>query len=81
MIEEGQSRRPMTKRHRTIMKPSLTSLLFSSPTSYKLNLGGSLALLVKGGDSKSEGREFKSQRPILEGHFFAIICCKFVLFV
>ena len=34
--------------------------------------------MAKGGDSKSEGREFKSQRPILDGHFFEIICCKFV---
>ena len=38
-------------------------------------LGGSLGLLVKGGDSQSEGCEFESCRQILDGHFFTLICC------
>ena len=29
-----------------------------------------------GGDSCSKGRSFKSQRHILDGHFFTYICCK-----
>ena len=31
------------------------------------------------GDSRSEGRGFESQLSILDGHFFILICCKFVL--
>ena len=31
--------------------------------------GGSLGLVVMGGDSCSEGREFESQHHILDGHF------------
>ena len=33
-------------------------------------------LVVMGGDSCSEGRGFKSQHRILDGHFFTFICCK-----
>ena len=29
-----------------------------------------------GGDSRSEGRGFKSRHCILDGHFFTYICCK-----
>ena len=32
-------------------------------------LGGSPGLVVMGGDSRSEGRGFKSQCRILDGHF------------
>ena len=32
-------------------------------------LGGSLGLVVMGGDSSSEGRGFKSKHRILNGHF------------
>ena len=39
-------------------------------------LGGSPGLVVMGGDSCSKGREFESLRHILDGHFFAFICCK-----
>ena len=35
--------------------------------------------MVMGGDSHSEGCEFKSQCHILDGHFFTLICCKIVL--
>ena len=32
--------------------------------------------MVMGRDSCSEGRGFKSQHCILDGHFFTYICCK-----
>ena len=32
--------------------------------------------MVMGGDSRSKGRGFESQRWILDGHFFTLICCK-----
>ena len=32
--------------------------------------------MVKGGDSYSEGFEFKSWYRILYGHCFTLICCK-----
>ena len=32
--------------------------------------------MVMGGDSHSEGRGYKSQHCILDGHFFTYICCK-----
>ena len=32
--------------------------------------------MVKGGDSCSEGCEFKSQVCILDGHFFTFVCCE-----
>ena len=32
--------------------------------------------MVMGGDSRSKGRGFESQRRILDGHFFTLICCK-----
>ena len=35
--------------------------------------------MVMGRDSRSEGRGFKSQCGILDGHFFTIICCKIEL--
>ena len=34
--------------------------------------GGSPGVVVLGGDSQSEGRGFKSQRRILDGHFFRL---------
>ena len=33
-------------------------------------------LMVMGEDSCSEGRGFKSQHCILDGHFFTYLCCK-----
>ena len=33
-------------------------------------------LVVMGGDSCSKGHEFESQRQILDGHYFTLICCK-----
>ena len=33
-------------------------------------------LVVMGGDSRPEGRGFKSQHRMLDGHFFTCICCK-----
>ena len=44
-------------------------------------LGGSPGLVVKGGDSHSEGCGFESQHRILNGHSFTWICCKIVMFV
>ena len=38
--------------------------------------GGSPGLVVMGVDSRSKGRGFESQRRILDGHFFTLICCK-----
>ena len=38
--------------------------------------GGSPGLVVMGDDSCSNGRVFESHRHILDGHFFALICCK-----
>ena len=32
--------------------------------------------MVMGDDICSKGRGFKSRRLILDGHFFALICCK-----
>ena len=32
--------------------------------------------MVIGDDSCSRGRGFESQRHILDGHFFTLICCK-----
>ena len=34
-----------------------------------VNMGGSPGLVVMGGDSRSKGRGFESQRQILDGHF------------
>ena len=39
-------------------------------------LNRSPGLVVKGGDSDSEGCDFKSRHWILDGHFFTLICCK-----
>ena len=39
-------------------------------------LGGSPGLLVMGGDSRSEGRGFKSQPRILDGYFSHIFDAK-----
>ena len=33
-------------------------------------------LVVMGGDSCSKGHAFESQRQILDGHYFTLICCK-----
>ena len=44
-----------------------------------IDRGGSPGLVVLGGDSRSEGRGLESQRQILDGHFFTLICCKIVL--
>ena len=41
-------------------------LEMAKPT--KKDWGGSPGLVVMGGDSRSEGRGFKSQRRILDGH-------------
>ena len=38
--------------------------------------GGSPGLVVKGGDSQSEGCEFESRHRILDGHFSHFTCCK-----
>ena len=38
-------------------------------------LSGSPGLVVKGGDSCSDGRGFESQCCILDGSFFIFICC------
>ena len=42
----------------------------------KKEVGGSPGLVVMGVDSRSKGRGFESQRRILDGHFFTLICCK-----
>ena len=39
-------------------------------------LNRSPGLVVKGGDSDSEGCDFKSRHWILDGHFITLICCK-----
>ena len=39
----------------------------------KLFIRLATGLVVKGGDSKSEGCEFESQCHILDGHFFIFI--------
>ena len=39
-------------------------------------MGGSPGLVVMGDDSCLKGRGFESQRHILDGHFFTLICCK-----
>ena len=39
-------------------------------------MGGSPGLVIKGGDSLSEGYEFESWHWTLDGHFFKLICCK-----
>ena len=39
-------------------------------------MGGSLGLVVIGGDSCYEGCGFESLHRILDGHFFTFICCK-----
>ena len=44
-------------------------------------MGGSPSLVVMGDDSCSKGRGFESQRRILDGHIFTLICCKVVMFV
>ena len=44
-------------------------------------VGGSPGLVVMGGESCSEGRGFKSQNCLLDGHFFTYIVVKIVMFV
>ena len=41
-----------------------------------VSLGGSPDLVIMGDDLCSRGRGFESRRHILDGHFFALICCK-----
>ena len=43
--------------------------------------GGSPGLVVMGGDSCPEGCGFKSQRCLLNGHFFIYVVVKFVMCV
>ena len=42
-----------------------------------ISMGESPGLVVMGGDSRTEHREFESQLRILDGNFFPLICCKF----
>ena len=42
-------------------------------------VGGSPGLLVLGGDSCSEGREFKSKHRIMDGHFSHMFVVKIVM--
>ena len=44
----------------------------------KTFIGRRPGLLVVGGDSCPRGREFKSQRRLLDGSFLPFICCKIV---
>ena len=44
-----------------------------------LSKGGNPGLVVMGGDSCSEGRGFKSQHRILDGHFSHIFAVRFVM--
>ena len=44
------------------------------------NFSGSPGLLVKGGDTKSEGCEFKSRLRILDGHFHINLLYLYCLF-
>ena len=44
-----------------------------------LILGGSPGLVVMGRDSRFEGRGFKSQHRILDGHFSHIFAAKIVV--
>ena len=43
--------------------------------------GGSLSLVVTGGDSRSEGHGFESLHRILDGHFSHIFVVKIVMCV
>ena len=43
-------------------------LFYSLDVTFTQELGGSPGLVVMGGDSCSEGRGFKSQYHILDGH-------------
>ena len=47
----------------------------------KMNQIRNTGLVVKGGDSKTEGHEFKSQCRILDGHVSHYFDVKFVLLV
>ena len=46
--------------------------VLSIGTNYFRLIGGSPGLVVKGRDSRSEGRGFESRHCILDGHFFHI---------
>ena len=46
------------------------------PAYYGAPWGGSPGQVVIERDSYSEGRGFKSQHCILDGHFFTFVCCK-----
>ena len=47
----------------------------------RMGNGGSLGLVVMGGDSCSKGRGFESQHRILDGHFSHLFVVKIVMFV
>ena len=42
-------------------------------------MGGTPVLVVKGGGLCLKGCGFESRRHRLEGHFFALICCKKII--
>ena len=44
-------------------------------------MGGSPGLVVKGGDSYSKGRGFKSKHRKLDGHFSHLFVADIVMFV
>ena len=60
------------------LQPINSVLSFTALESLVL-MGGSPGVEVMGVDSCSEGRGFESQRRILDGHFFTLICCKIAL--
>ena len=45
----------------------------------KQSLGWSPGLVVKRGDSHSEGCEFNSRHWVLDGHFFTLVCSQFCI--
>ena len=57
-------------------RPLFNLFLVLSNNTIVPGLGGSPGLVVMGVDSRSKGRGFESQRRILDGHFFTLICCK-----
>ena len=46
-----------------------------------MHLGGSLGLVVMGGDSCSEGCGLESQHHVLNGHFSHTLVVKILMFV
>ena len=57
------------------------SYISQSTAQIVIDLDGSPGLVVKGGDSWSEGHGFKSQHRILDGHFSHMFVVKIVMFV